>query len=102
MAMFHNLFTWEIKEPRLTQCIFKECKLCVPLAGLRIGDPVGIIVQDYLKCILIVKTFEGTTHIPYRVHIDSLEVVNTHPDRITQMLVERLDMLEKKIATLSK
>ena len=77
--MFHNLFTWETKDPRLNQCIFKECQLCVPLAGMSTGDTVPIIIQDYLKCILIVKTFEGTTHIPYRVQIDSLEVVNSHP-----------------------
>ena len=100
MSLFHNLFTWEQRNFKETQCIFKKCTLCVPLANRNIGDEVEIIVQDYLQCILIIKTSEGTTHIPYKLTCENLLPTIVHPDRVTQILVERIDMLENKINSL--
>ena len=97
MSMFHNLFTWEQIEPRLNQCIYKKCVTCVPMANKKVGEPIDIIIQDYQKCILIIKTFEGVTHIPYSVRIENLLSRIVHPDRVTQLLVERMDILEQKI-----
>lgn len=100
MSMFHNLFTWESREPKLNQCYFKNCKTCVPMANKGVNECIDLIIQDYQKCILIVKTFEGVTHIPYSVSIENLAPRIIHPDRVTQVLVERLDNLEQRIEKL--
>ena len=97
MSTFHNLFTWEQRELKEKQCVFKKCTLCVPMANKKIGERVDIIVQDYLQCILIAKTFEGTIHIPYSLHIENLKPMIVYPDRVSQLLAERIDILEQKI-----
>ena len=97
MSTFHNLFTWENREMKSTSSVFKNCIARVPMANKSIGEKIDVIVQDYLQCILIVKTSEGVTHIPYKMTIENLCPTIVHPDRVTQIIVERMDRIENRL-----
>ena len=97
MSTFHNLFTWETREMKNTTSIYKNCVALVPMANKSVGESIDLIIQDYLQCILIIKTFEGVTHIPYKMTVENLHATIVHPDRVTQILVERMDRIENRL-----
>ena len=100
MSVFHNLFSWETRTFEDKKCIFKNCTLLVNIAGKVKSNKIDMIVQDYIQDILIFKTFGGVIHVPFRVTCPSLTVEkDKYPDRVTQHIVERLDVLEMRQRT---